>query len=145
MTITTYVNDSDDHMLSPNLTEVDKNVTAVLKSGTDLLNPVLVLSNNLSHDFNYIYISEFKRYYFCKVFYSQNMYIAECHVDALYSWKAYIDELNVIANRSSSDYNTYQVDNTIPFLAKSRVTTVPFPSGFMGNSWMLSCNGGDFN
>lgn len=57
------------------------------------------------------------------------------------SFQSEIEALDVIANRSSSVYNTYQKDDSIPFLNKNKVATQPFPSGFAGNSIILAVNG----
>ena len=142
MYVNTYTCTTDEHNLTPTLTAVDSNVTTIFKSDVDPLNPVIVVSNNMSRNFNYIYISEFDRYYFCKVVRSQNMYLAECHVDPLYSWKTYIDELEIIANRSSSRFNVYQPDAQVSFLQKSVIATQKFPYGFNGQSLILAVNGG---
>ena len=142
MYVNTYTCTTDEHNLTPTLTAVDSNVTTIFKSDVDPLNPVIVVSNNMSRNFNYIYISEFDRYYFCMVVRSQNMYLAECHVDTLYSWKSYIDELEIIANRSSSRFNVYQPDAQVSFLQKSVIATQKFPYGFNGQSLILAVNGG---
>lgn len=142
ITVTTYVNSSDEHVLTPSIVKVDENKTVVFKSDVNILKPILVLSNDMSRHFNYIYISEFDRYYFAKVTRSQNMYIAECSVDPLYSWATYIGDLELIANRSSSTYNTYQKDDSIPFENRNIISTQPFASGFVGDTLVLAVNGG---
>lgn len=142
ITVTTYVNSSDEHVLTPSIVKVDENKTVVFKSDVNILKPTIVLSNDMSRHFNYIYISEFDRYYFAKVTRSQNMYIAECSVDPLYSWETYIGDLELIANRSSSTYNTYQKDDSIPFENRNIISTQPFSSGFVGDTLVLAVNGG---
>lgn len=142
ITVTTYVNSSDEHVLTPSIVKVDENKTVVFKSDVNILKPIIILSNDMSRHFNYIYISEFDRYYFAKVTRSQNMYIAECNVDPLYSWAGYIGDLELIANRSSSTYNTYQKDDSIPFENRNIISTQPFSSGFVGDTLVLAVNGG---
>ena len=147
MTISTYTCTADEHVLDKSgyLTISSSAVSAIIKDDTNMINPTLIVSNSIGNDFNYVYISEFNRYYYVRdIVHSQQRYYIELEVDPLYSFKSEIDELTVIANRSSSYYNTYQDDNTIPFLANRHVATQPFPAGFTGNSWILAVCGGDF-
>lgn len=143
MTITTYVNDSEEHVLDKSITKVSENISVVLKDDTNMIMPTIITSNSISHNFNYIYISEFDRYYYVKnMTYSQQRYYIECAVDVLMSFNSDIKDLEVIANRSSSDYNVYQKDDSIPFENRSIISTQPFPSGFIGDTLILGVNGG---
>lgn len=143
MTITTYVNDSEEHVLDKSITKVSENISVVLKDDTNVITPTIIISNSISHHFNYIYISEFDRYYYVKnMTYSQQRYYVECSVDVLMSFNSDIKDLEIIANRSSSDYNVYQKDDSIPFENRSIISTQPFPSGFIGDTLILGVNGG---
>lgn len=143
VTITTYSISEDNHVLSPNLTPLQSSVSAIHKENTNMLHPTLILSGNVSQSFNYIYISEYGRYYFLKErTFSQQKYICTFDVDPLRSWKAQIKNLEVIANRSSSYYNTYQKDDSIPFENRSIISTQPFSNGFGGECLILAVNGG---
>lgn len=143
MTITTYVNDSEEHVLDKSITKVSENISVILKDDTNVMSPTLITSNSISHNFNYVYISEFDRYYYVKnMTYSQQRYYIECEVDVLMSFNSDIKDLEVIANRSSSDYNVYQKDDSIPFENRSIISTQPFPSGFIGDTLILGVNGG---
>lgn len=142
VTITTYNITADNHVLSPTLTPIQSNISAVHKENTNMLHPTLILSGSVGQAFNYIYISEYGRYYFLKErTYSQQKYICTFDVDPLRSWASDIGGLRVIANRSSSVYNVYQKDDSIPFLNKNKVVTQPFPSGFYGYTNILAVNG----
>lgn len=143
MTITTYSNASEEHVLDKDITKINENVSVVLKDDTNVLSPTLITSQNISHTFNYIYISDFNRYYYVKnITYSQQRFYIECAVDVLMSFNAEIKDLNVIANRSSSYYNVYQKDDTIPFENRNVISTQNFPSGFNSQSLILAVNGG---
>lgn len=143
MTITTYYNESEEHVLDKSLTTINSNISVELKDDTNVMNPTLITSRALSHKFNYVYISEFNRYYFVKnITYSQQRFYIECAVDVLMSFNSDIKQLNVIANRSSSYYNVYQTDNSIPFENRKIISTKLFPSGFSGMSLILAVNGG---
>lgn len=143
MTITTYSNASEEHVLDKSITKINDNVSVVLKDDTNVLSPTLITSQNISHTFNYIYISDFNRYYYVRnITYSQQRFYIECAVDVLMSFNADIKSLELIANRSSSRFNVYQPDNSIPFLQKSIIATQKFPQGFSGSSLILAVNGG---
>lgn len=143
MTITTYSNASEEHVLDKSITKINENISVVLKDDTNIINPTLITSGNVSHTFNYIYISDFNRYYYVRnITYSQQRYYIECEVDVLMSFNADIKGLNVIANRSSSRFNVYQPDPSVSFLQKSIIATQKFPQGFSGSSLILAVNGG---
>ncbi len=143
MTITTYSNASEEHVLDKSLTKINENVSVVLKDDSNVLSPTLITSQNISHAFNYIYISEFNRYYYVRnITYSQQRFYIECAVDVLMSFNSDIKSLELIANRSSSRFNVYQPDPHVKFLQKSIVATQKFPYGFSGNSMILAVNGG---
>lgn len=143
MTITTYSNASEEHVLDKSITKINENVSVILKDDTDIINPIIIISNSISHNFNYIYISEFNRYYYVRnITHSQQRYYIECEVDVLMSFNADIKDLEVIANRSSSTYNVYQKDDSIPFENRNVISTQPFASGFVGDTLILAVNGG---
>lgn len=143
MTITTYSNASEEHVLDKDITKINENVSVVLKDDTNVLSPTLITSQNISHTFNYIYISDFNRYYYVRnITYSQQRFYIECAVDVLMSFNTDIKSLELIANRSSSRFNVYQPDPHVKFLQKSIVATQKFPYGFSGNSMILAVNGG---
>lgn len=143
MTLDTYVNKSDDYRLNKNLTTVATDISIQIKDDTEIINPVLILSRNVNVDFNYCYIHQLHRYYFVRgVTHSQNRIYVNLEVDALMSFKSEINNLEVIANRSSSRYNTYQCDSEIPFENRNIISTQPFSGGFNGQSLILAVNGG---
>lgn len=143
LSITTYIISDEEHVLDPSLTLVESGISAVHKEDTNMLHPTLIFSQNVDQDFNYIYIPKYGRYYFLKErTFSQQRYVVSFDVDPLRSWKSDIKDLNVIANRSSSYYNVYQRDDSIPFENRNIVTTQNFTSGFNGQSLILAVNGG---
>lgn len=143
LSINTYIISDEEHVLDPSLTVVESGISAVHKEDTNMLHPTLIFSQNVDQDFNYIYIPKYGRYYFLKErTFSQQRYICTFDVDPLRSWKSDIKDLNVIANRSSSYYNVYQRDDSIPFENRNIVTTQNFNGGFAGQSLILAVNGG---
>lgn len=143
MYIDTYINESDQNTLNKDITLVQSNVTAVLKDDTEMVNPTLILSGNVSQGFNYVYISEFNRYYFVKSrTYSQQRFYVALDVDVLMSFQSDIESLSVIANRSSDVFNTYQRDTELSTLNYNEIQTQKFPYGFGDPCFVLAVAGG---
>ena len=137
-----YINESDNNRINKTLREVAR-VNIVLKDNTNNITPTIIISRAVTIDFNYIYITDFDRYYFVtSSTYSQQKYIVNLSVDVLRTYKTDIYNLNVIANRSSSRFNLYQTDGEISFLNKNDIITMPFSNGFNGISMILAVNGG---
>lgn len=142
MYITTYVNASDEHVLDKSITKVHDNINVVLKDDTNMINPVIIVSGSLAPSYNYVYLTDFNRYYYVRdITYSQQRYYIALEVDVLMSFNAAIKSLEVIANRSSSRFNVYQPDNSIPFLQRNIIATQKFPAGFGSESLILAVNG----
>ena len=142
MYITTYVNASDEHVLDKTVTKVHDNINVVLKDDTNMINPVIIVSGSLAPSYNYVYLTDFNRYYYVRdITYSQQRYYIALEVDVLMSFNAAIKSLEVIANRSSSRFNVYQPDNSIPFLQRNIIATQKFPAGFGSESLILAVNG----
>lgn len=142
MILRIYNNGSDEHVLDKDITQIGSDINITLKDDVDVLKPVIILSNTVP-SFNYAYIPDFGRYYFVSPpIHSQQRNIYQFDVDPLMSWQHQIRGLNVIANRSSTRFNDYQMDNTIPFLQDSIVTCDVFPNGFQNTAFILAVNGG---
>ena len=142
MYINTYINSSDNQKLNKDLTDVELNISVLLKSDTELIEPTLILSPDVDQDFNYFYISEFDRYYFVTArTFSQQRYFVKGLVDVLKSNKDDIEDLIVIAERSSSTYNLYQADNEIPTSVKPLIFGQNFSGSFSGETYILAVTG----
>lgn len=143
MYIDTYINESDQNTLNKDITAVQSNVSAVLKDDTEMINPILILSGNVSQGFNYVYISKFNRYYYVvNRTYSQQRYNVQLAVDVLMSFNTDINNLTVIADRSSDEFNTYQSDSEFGKLNYNEVQTQKFPYGFGDPCFVLAVAGG---
>lgn len=142
MYINTYINSSDNQKLNKDLTDVELNVSVLLKDDTEFIEPILILSPNVDQDFNYVYISEFNRYYYVTArTFSQQKYYVKCMVDVLMSNNSDIEDLVVIADRSSSTYNLYQADNEIPTSVKPLIFGQNFSGSFSGETYILAVTG----
>jgi hypothetical protein len=143
--INLYINESDQNTLNKNITQVaDSPISAALKSDTEMINPTIILSPNVQQDFNYVYIAKFHRYYYVNArTYANQHYYVQLAVDPLMSFRPDIENLEVIANRSSSDFNTYQSDSEFGKLNYNEVQTQKFPYGFGNPNFVLAVAGGN--
>ena len=84
MQITTYINSSDNNVLDKQITQKAQ-YSAVGKEPIDILNPKLIINDNtFDVGINYVYIPDFKRYYYCSITtLSKNIYQLNCSVDVL--------------------------------------------------------------
>ena len=81
-------------------------VSGTLRDKCDVLTPELLVKTDV-REFNYVYIEEFKRYYYVKdiVQYRQNMWVCQLKVDVLMSYRDSILEFNGLVSRlNDSDY-----------------------------------------
>lgn len=142
-----YYNSSDRNVLDKTLTK-KREVLGNIKQATDMIRPVITMSNDTSIDWsliNYIWIEYFHRNYFVesKTFDTIGNVTLQCVVDPLTSHAEALKTLSIIAKRSTNLYNVYQYDPEIPTLENKVVATQKFPGGFpSGEALILANNGG---
>lgn len=119
MDIILYNNASDPRKLNKTITAI-KTIAVRLKDDTDVMHPVIELdSANLPPTANYCYIEKFSRYYFINrqgIAVGRDLMLT-LDVDVLMSFKGFINNSTVVAERSSNKFNRYIGDN-IPLLSK---------------------------
>lgn len=105
----------------------------ILKEGCSVNHPTIALDIGLASSpaaLNYCYITEFGRYYWVKWRFEDRLWIGECNVDPLASFKTQIGSSNCYVARSASSYNLRVVDNFYPAIAKNTheadIITSPF-------------------
>lgn len=108
-----YVNNSPVEKIGKDLTGSHTISGVLLKRDTSILKPVLLV--NSAQDiftFNYMYISEFGRYYFIDDIRSvhDNLWEISAHVDVLETYKNQILSNTAVIRRQSALYNTYLND-----------------------------------
>lgn len=121
----------------------------VIKDDTNILTPTIQLNitYNKIIDKNYCYIPLFNRYYFITSLINVSNSIFELHLkcDVLMSHKDEILNLSCVINRSTSNYNSYFVDNELSCYNNPRIQTKVFPNKDifnMGRSYLLTVSGG---
>lgn len=132
MTINLYTNNSDNRTVSKSLTLLAENVSITLKENTDLVNPVIIMATSANvTGANYVYISEFGRYYYIvNKTYSQQKIHLQLSVDVLMSFASEIKAATAVCVRSSNRYNNYFRDNQVTSLTYNNYYIHKFPSGF---------------
>lgn len=115
MTVTFFRTDSDNRVLRKSLTSRGAK-TATPYESCSVLNPSLILAYDatVAADANYMYISDFGRYYYLNdiTLAPGNRMIVTGDVDVLMSYVDSISALTVNAERSESERNQYIPDNT---------------------------------
>lgn len=120
MNIKLYYNKAEDIKVNKTLDlELLGNVNGVLRQGTSILNPVIVMeiSYDVIPNVNYAYIEEFKRYYFITDIKNVNNRLWEysMKVDVLMSYSQYISSLGAYVERNEFTYNNLIEDKLLDF------------------------------
>ena len=153
MTVTLYKNTSDKRNLNKVITEI-KSVSATAKGEINIISPTLILEY-FSTDFNYCYISDFKRYYFVNsitLLTGQRVQI-NLSVDVLMSYKEEIKNLTVNVLRYENIEPTFLSDSRIPLFSDTIQKVIEFPENIFNlenppensKNFLLTVAGGDFN
>lgn len=112
-----------------------KNSTAIPSGGTSIginikdpssvLNPTILIDRASSPvGFNYVHISSFNRYYYINDWISDHgMWIAQCSVDVLASWRTSILGSSQYVLRSASQINSFIADSSYPMDTQTDMRT----------------------
>lgn len=133
MTVTFYKMTSTNNTINKKKTQIQQS-DCQLYEGTDILNPSLLMkynSNLLSS--NYVFIQEFKRFYFIKnieILDGSRMMI-HCHVDVLDTYWDDIKNSNQHIIRNSEQFNLYMKDDVMQVTQRTlrQVKTITNPAG----------------
>lgn len=131
MNITLYVNHSEKNKIDKNLTN-DFSLSGSLRDATNIVNPVILIEINEISNYNYCYISDFKRYYFITdiTVIRTGLFAISLMVDVLESFKTDIKNLSVILlNTQNVGLNNYLPSQVFRNNVKSKTDIINFPSG----------------
>lgn len=118
--------------------KIDKNLTlgntynCVLKESTSILDPIIILHTSDSiYNHNYMYISDFGRYYYIKDIKSlnNNKWEIAAHVDVLETYSSQILQNSAVIKRQEKLYNLYLDDPEYKTLNYERIQTLKFKGG----------------
>ena len=133
VSIKLYINTTENNRVdkSSHLSDLTaKTVTGSFRTPVDILNPTVLIDLTITEatKYNYMYIADFKRYYFITdiVLKSGSTYSAQessglfeisGHVDVLYSYKMKITACGAFVARNASNLNPYIRDPMVSFKA----------------------------
>lgn len=119
------------------------------RNDSSIQDPVILIekTNPVKFDYNYMYIDEFKRWYYINDYITtrNNLWEIHAHVDVLYTWRADIRENECIADKleRQDKSNVYFDDGSFIMDCRNNIETKEFPSGLNENgSYILICAGG---
>lgn len=144
MTLTLYINNSDDRVVSKNLTQI-VSYDGTLRVESSIHDPVINIQANVSDlaTCNYFYISEFGRYYYITDIRSIRSNICEIsgRCDVLMTYATQIKACSGIYNRNENSWNLYLDDGALRVYNNPMILTKEFPSGFSGGAFVLAVAG----
>lgn len=128
-----YQNESPIEKIGKTLSNSHTISDVVLKRDTSILRPVLLINSAQDiYTYNYMYISEFGRYYFIDDIRSVNNNIWEisAHVDVLETYKSEILANSAVIRRQANIFNTYLNDPEWKVYANEDVVAFKMTSPF---------------
>lgn len=141
-----YQNYSDPFKVHKNISLL-KTVQCEITESNDIDSPTLLLDmENNPKQFNYCYIPEYGRYYFCNPKIENGVYMRlECASDVLMSFWDSFSGSKCIAERSTSHPNPDLVDEMLPFKPQPRLIRRYLDTGFTptssGGCYILTVGG----
>lgn len=139
MTVTAYTNISEINRVGKSLTTV-ATYTGSLRGPCDVLSPVITLNlSSVPTNVNYMYISEFGRYYFVTGWNVEitGLITVSLSVDVLETYKELIKATRAVIERQENKYNVYLPDGSFRTEQKSQSQIVSFPKGFSKSNSIL--------
>lgn len=119
-------------------------LTGTLRDEADIVDPVILIeyAGTLTNC-NYMYISEFNRYYFITKIESvrTNLWRVSAHCDVLKTYAQAILGTPAVVARSETRYNLRLNDSFFKVYSNPRLQIANFPSKFNGYSYVLVMNG----
>lgn len=111
-------------------------ITGSLRNNCSIINPSIIIEDFDVNgafdirDYNYCYISKFKRYYYIEDIISicTGLWEIELECDVLMSFKTEILDLFVFAARNQYDFDTTIIDNRIPAKSDLKRTIIKTPT-----------------
>ena len=137
-------NSSPKNQLDKSLTTITT-ATGTLKEDTSIIDPVIKIQCSIDSvkNCNYMYISNFGRYYFITDMRSITNSIVEftAHVDVLTTYAGQIRGNTAIVKRQENRWKLYLDDGTFNVYQNPHVLTKAFPSGFSTQEFVFAIAG----
>lgn len=119
------------------------------RNESSVVDPVILIekSNPSEFYYNYMYIPDFKRWYYINDYITvrNNLWELHAHVDVLYTWRASITQMKAVIDKTQNlaDANMYMDDGSFVMDSRKYNTVIPFPNSLSQNGeYILICAGG---
>lgn len=124
-------------------------IDGTLRSESSVIDPIITVEkNNVTlYDYNYMYIADFKRWYYINDIISirNGLWEIHAHVDVLYTWGADIKNMEGVADKLEGidQANVYFDDGSFVMDCRNDIQVKEFPNGLNETgSYILICAGG---
>lgn len=148
MQVILYDNSSDKRKLSKSLTKLTT-LECQLKEKCSLLQPRLIINHAALSSYarcNYMYIPDFKRYYFCSIVaLAGDMLEIDGDVDVLMTYSSGIRAIQCTIVRQENKFNKYFKDDFIAIRANRSIQYVKVGTYNAGTGLYLTVDGGNDN
>ena len=130
MSFTMYTNTSDNRVIDKSITAVGTALSCTFKDDTSMENPTIIIdAAAYNSSCNYGYLDDTGRYYYVvDVTFSQQRCYLQLKVDVLKSFATDIKNAQCNAQRSSSKYNKYFMDEEVTALNYTESYVKNFPN-----------------
>lgn len=107
-------------------------LTGTLRESCSIIDPVIRIEGTLPPTANYLYIPDFKRYYFINDIISirNSLYEIHAHCDVLCSAGENLNNCEGVVRRQENNWNLYLDDGVFKAYSNPNVVQKAFPSGF---------------
>lgn len=135
MNIILYDNKEEKYKVNKKPTQV-ANLTGSLREESNISNPTITIERQ-AIDFNYVYIPDFKRYYYVTEITSvrNNLLRVSLHVDVLNSFKNQILQLKSIINNQETTGDKMFNDGTYKVKEDIATQVIPFETSINGTGY----------
>lgn len=125
-------------------------MNGTLRRESSVIDPIITVekTNPAANLYNYMYIDDFKRWYFINDIISvrNNLWEIHGHVDVLYTWRGDIKDMECIIDKSEefTNANMYYDDGSFVLDSRNNIEIKQFPNGLNENgAYILICAGGN--
>lgn len=139
MKIQLYKTISPKERVTKTLSAVGSAMTGTIKEESSIIDPVIKISAAALPDANYMYIEDFKRYYYINniVCDYDGIFEIHAHVDVLMSNADVIRQQTAIVAKQKDRWNLYLNDSDYRTYADPWVITKNFPNGFTDPCYLM--------
>lgn len=119
------------------------------RNESSVVDPIILIEKTNPNEFyyNYMYIPDFKRWYYINDYKTvrNKLWEIHAHVDVLYTWRASIRECKAVIDKTQdgSLANLYMDDGSFVMDSRKYNKVIPFTTGLSTNgNFILICAGG---